>query len=201
MFALYITHPEVAIDPDVAVPDWGLSATGRRRALLAAQSHWAGRIRRILSSDEAKAVETAEIFAAAHGLRPEILPHSGENDRSATGFLPPAAFEAAADRFFAHPDESFRGWEKAVDAQARIVSAVFGILNDHDPSSPIAFIGHGGVGTLLKCHLAGLPIDRSQDQNGSGKLFAFSLADRRLACDWTAMESWEGLAPWQQNNT
>jgi hypothetical protein len=52
------------------------------------------------------------------------------------------------------------------------------------------------VGTLLKCHLAGVPIARSQDQpGGGGNLFAFSLADRRLACDWEPFELWQG---WQQ---
>lgn len=118
----------------------------------------------------------------------------GENDRSATGFLPPEAFEAAANEFFAHPQDSFYGWERAVDAQARIVAAVERVLATHDPAVPIAFVGHGGVGTLLKCHLAGTPIRRDGDQpTGGGNLFAFRLADRSVTCDWTAMESWKEL--------
>ena len=50
-------------------------------------------------------------------------PGIGENDRSATGFLPREEFWATADLFFAHPTESIRGWERAIDAQARIVAA------------------------------------------------------------------------------
>mgnify|MGYP002345567593 FL=1 len=119
-----------------------------------------------------------------------------ENDRSATGFLDPRAFEAAADRFFAHPDQSFEGWERASDAQARIVAAVETVMDGHDPSLPIAFVGHGGVGTLLRCHLLGRPISRAFDQPaGGGNLYAFTLADRRLACDWTAIEDWKGIEP------
>lgn len=196
MFGLYITHPQVRIDPDVPVPRWGLSETGAARAHQAARSDWAGQLARILSSDETKALETAAILAEPSGVAVETLEHSGENDRSATGFLVPEEFEKAANWFFANPEQSFHGWERAVDAQKRIVSAVSTVLDGHDPAKPIAFVGHGGVGTLLKCHLAGLPIARSHDQTGGGgNLFAFSLADRSLACDWRPFELWQG---WQK---
>lgn len=193
MFAVYITHPQVQIDPDVPVPQWGLSVRGRERAEATAKAGWVGRLGRIISSAEVKAVETAAILAEAAGLEVETVEAMHENDRSATGFLAPPAFEKAADWFFAHPQHSFHGWERAVDAQARIVRAVEEALSDHDPSVPVAFIGHGGVGTLLKCHLQGRPISRDADQpGGGGNLFCFALADRRVACDWTAMETWQG---------
>lgn len=196
MFGIYVTHPQVRIDPDVPVPRWGLSEIGAARTELAAQSAWARELSRILSSDETKALETAAILAGPAGIDVEVLEHAGENDRSATGFLVPEEFEKAANWFFANPHQSFHGWERAVDAQTRIVSAVSFVLDNHDPSKPIAFVGHGGVGTLLKCHLAGVPIARSQDQpGGGGNLFAFALADRSLACDWGPFELWQG---WQQ---
>lgn len=196
MFGLYITHPQVRIAPDIPVPHWGLSDIGIQRARAASALAWARRLKRIVSSAEVKAVETAAILAEAAGIRYETVEAMHENDRSATGFLPPPEFEKAADWFFAHPTESFRGWEKAVDAQRRIVNAVEATLAGHDPASPIAFVGHGGVGTLLKCHLAGTLIARHKDQPpGGGSLFAFSLADRRVTCDWTAMENWPGVNP------
>lgn len=192
MFALYITHPQVRIDPAVPVPDWGLSDVGRARAEAAAASPWVRQLGRIVSSDETKAIELAEILARAAGVAVEIVEGAHENDRSATGFLPPPEFERAADWFFAHPDESFRGWERAIDAQARIVSVVRGVLAGHDPSIPIAFVGHGGVGTLLRCHLAGLPIARIHDQppNGGGNIHAFRLADFAPLTGWVPMEAW-----------
>ncbi|MCV3768408.1 histidine phosphatase family protein [Rhizobium sp. TRM95796] len=194
MFGVYVTHPQVLIDPAIPVPKWGLSEIGRVRAEHTASSPWIGRIRRIISSDETKAIETAEILASAMGLDVEIAEYMGENDRSATGFLPPLQFEKAADWFFAHPDESFHGWERAVDAQARIVSAFKRALEDWPTDRPIAFVGHGGVGTLLKCRLGNLPISRSQDQKGGGggNLFAFRLDDHTLLSDWTPMEDWTG---------
>jgi broad specificity phosphatase PhoE len=190
MFGLYITHPQVKIDPDVPVPKWGLSDIGRARADAAAAKPWLRDIRRIVSSDETKAIEMAGILADAAGIAVEIAEDAHENDRSATGFLPPPEFERAADWFFAHPTESFHGWERAADAQARIVSVVARVLEGHDPAQPIAFVGHGGVGTLLRCHLAGLPIARAHDQppNGGGNVHAFRLQDRLPLSGWVPIE-------------
>ncbi|OJT99784.1 MAG: histidine phosphatase family protein [Rhizobium sp. 63-7] len=198
MYAVYLTHPQVRIDPDVPVPAWRLSETGVLRTRRTAEASWVAGLKRIVSSDETKAIETAGILAEGAGIAVDVVAGMHENDRSATGFLPPPEFEAAADLFFARPDDSFRGWERARDAQARIVAAIETILRQHDPAGPIAFIGHGGVGTLLKCHLSGGPIARQADQPaGGGNLFAFDLASRRVSCDWTPMENWQG---WQTDD-
>ncbi|MDE1992202.1 MAG: histidine phosphatase family protein [Rhizobiaceae bacterium] len=195
MYALYITHPQVRIDPAVPVPDWGLSDVGAARARLAAERPWARELGLIVSSGERKAIETAAILASASGAAVETIEAMHENDRSATGFLAPPEFEAAADWFFAHPEESFKGWERAIDAQRRIVCEVEAVLARHDPQVPIAFVGHGGVGTLLKCHLQRKPIARQGDQpGGGGNLFGFDLAKRVVSCDWTPMEDWQGWA-------
>jgi broad specificity phosphatase PhoE len=193
VIGLYLTHPQIVPDPSVPVPEWGLSETGRGRILATRQRPWVRSLAGIVSSAERKAMETAAILAEAAGIEFRAIAEMGENDRSATGYLPPPEFEQAADWFFANPHESFRGWERAVDAQARIVAAVGAVLEGWPPEWPIAFVGHGGVGTLLQCHLAGRSISRSGDQPaGGGNVFAFGLSDRRLLCDWTPVESFKG---------
>ncbi|KQZ15267.1 phosphoglycerate mutase [Mesorhizobium sp. Root554] len=195
MIGVYLTHPQVEIDASVPVPQWGLSAVGAARveALLARQ--WISRIGRVVSSDERKAIETARPIAETAGCALSIEHDMGENDRSSTGFLEPSAFEKAADAFFLHPEMSWNGWERAADASARIRGAVERVLQTHPGDIPILFVGHGAVGTLLKCHLAGQPIARSEDQPaGGGNLFAFRLRDRALLCGWTAMEEYPGFS-------
>jgi hypothetical protein len=64
MLALYLTHPQVAMDPDVPVPLWGLSDEGKRRAEAFAARGVVPRGAAIFSSSETKAVELAEIIAA-----------------------------------------------------------------------------------------------------------------------------------------
>lgn len=194
MIGYYLTHPQVVIDPAVPTPRWPLSAKGRDRVEAILDEPWLKTIRRIVSSDERKAIDTASIIAAATGLECEIGERMGENDRSSTGFLEPTAFEAAADCFFADPGTSWNGWERAVDAQERIVRAIERVLATHPTEQPILFTGHGAVGSLLKTHLAGRAISRLEDQPaGGGNLFAFALFDRALLCDWTPMESFEGI--------
>ena len=185
MQALYLTHPQVDIDPTRPVPDWGLNATGRARLAAIATRPWVARITRICSSPEAKSLQTAAL------LRPDLPAEThadlGENDRSATGFLPPPAFEAAADAFFANPETSFRGWETARAAQTRILAAVRRCLAGQ--SGAVLFVGHGAVGTLLMQALTGQPISRRGDQPaGGGNVFAFG--PDRASPGWTAMEDW-----------
>jgi broad specificity phosphatase PhoE len=185
---LYLTHPQVRIDPAVPVPLWGLSEQGRARAERLARAAWMRRFGRIVASEEVKAREAAEVLGAALGLPVEVRPGLHENDRSATGYLPRDEFEAVADAFFAHPDESVRGWETARVAQARILGALREAVAAA-PGVPTLFVGHGAVGTLLKCALAGRPIARREDQpEGGGCHLGFALAPEALLWDWRPME-------------
>ncbi|MCP3373490.1 histidine phosphatase family protein [Bradyrhizobium cajani] len=184
----YLTHPQVQIDPDVPVPQWGLSSVGRTRTEALANAGWLANTTQIISSGERKAIETAEIIAGRLGVMIEIRDAMHENDRSATGFLKPDEFEKVADQFFAQPHLSVRGWERAIDAQARIVREVEAVLVRSRPGD-VLFVGHGAVGTLLFCHYAGHPIDRIHDQPaGGGNCFAFAREERRVLHGWRRME-------------
>lgn len=202
MRSLYFTHPEVRLDVAVPVPLWGLSAQGLARAEALAAGGVVPPGCLVFSSRETKALELAELLAAVAGTLVLTDHAMGENDRSATGFLPPELFEETADRFFAAPDESVLGWERASDAQRRIVDAVTTALASAPPGVPVIFCGHGAVGTLLKCHVGRRPISRSEDQRhmahpGGGNGFWFDLDAWELVSDWMPMEeldpaSWRG---------
>lgn len=183
---LVVTHPEVTVDPATPVPDWGLAATGLRRAETFAASDTMSGVSHIWSSTERKARETAGILAASRSLPVNIDPDLGENDRSATGFLSPAEFEAAADAFFARPLDSFRGWERAVDAQNRILGATRRIVADHR-GRDLVLVTHGAVGTLLWCALTQAPIDRSHDQPGQGHFWVADLKTLRPQHGWRSI--------------
>ena len=176
------------MDPDTPVPEWGLSPTGRARAERLAQAAPWPETTRIIASAERKAIETAACLSSAWQCPMEVRPHMHENDRSATGYLAPSAFEAAADRFFAAPHESLRGWETANAAQTRIVSEALDCVWHH-LDGDVLFVGHGAVGTLLYCALAGLGIDRQYDQpSGGGNWFAFDIDSRAICHHWRPME-------------
>ena len=187
----FITHPEVAIDPAIPVPDWPLSPVGRqrmRRAVL--DQPWLRDVRALFSSAERKALDAAAIIAEHLGLQPVVIEGLGENDRSATGYLPKLEFEAVADEFFARPQQSVRGWERAADAQRRIIAAVEHAIELAPVEGDIAIISHGGVGALLLCHQKGVPIARTEDQpgDGGGCVYSFDAANWRLLRGWQRIE-------------
>ena len=187
----YLTHPQVLMEPLKDVRAWSLNEVGSTRvATLAAQLGSLSGTRRVISSDETKALETATPLSLALGVPLEVRPRMHENDRSSTGFLPPQEFETVADQFFAEPAVSVRGWETANSAQRRIVDEFEACLaSPHE--GDILFVGHGGVGTLLFCSLSGIGIDRRFDQGpgGGGCWFALDSQLRRPQNEWQPMES------------
>ena len=186
----FITHPEVIIDPTIPVPDWQLSPVGIQRMQAAMRRPWMASVRSIFSSTERKAMDAAKILGEHLGLSPMVVDALGENDRSATGYLPSGEFEAMADEFFARPDESIRGWERALDAQGRIVGAIEHVITSSIQGGDIAIVSHGGVGALLLCHLEDVPISRTRDQpgRGGGNFFSFDAASRGVLSGWRSIE-------------
>ncbi|MFT7649139.1 MAG: broad specificity phosphatase PhoE [Candidatus Poriferisodalaceae bacterium] len=174
----YISHPAVNIDPDVPVPDWGLSPEGQLQAEAMLEQPWVASITRIISSSERKALEAAEVLANYLELEVEIRPETGETDRSSTGYVSDKRHEALADQFFASPTESAEGWETALDAQLRMVDALRDLIRrpprNETRLGDVAVIGHGGVGTLLMTHLAGLETSREHDQPGAGHYWSLN---------------------------
>lgn len=159
----FLTHADVVIDPDVPVPDWGLSPAGHARHAAFAQAADLSAVTAVYASTERKAREGAAPLADALGLTVRTHAGFGENDRSATGFLPPDAFWPVVEAFFADPDTSIHGWETARAAQTRILSALRDTARTA-PEGDTIVVSHGGVGALLRCALLSKDITRAEDQ-------------------------------------
>ena len=185
----YITHPDVVVDPSAPVPQWRLSELGRRRLDVMLGQPWVASIRRVICSTETKSIEAATLLASHLRLTVEPRPDTGELDRSATGFLPADEHERVADACFARPDEHASGWERAVDAQARIVGALADLFDAAANGGDVAVVGHGGVGTLWWCHVAGLAIDRRWDQPRQGHHLAVDATTRRPLHHWLPIDA------------
>jgi len=187
----FISHPEVEIDPEIPVPQWCLSTKGRARMKQALALPWMSEITSIYASTEKKAIDGAQILAQHLRLSYTTLAALGENDRSSTGYLDAQEFEQTADAFFASPELSSRGWERAIDAQIRIYRAVETIKRSDKSAGAIAIVSHGAVGTLLYCYLANKPISRDFDQPGSGGGNYLKLQlSTPVECSW-----WQALDP------
>jgi broad specificity phosphatase PhoE len=184
----FITHADVVIDPSVAITDWPLSDAGRRRMAVLASGPWIWRVSALYCSAERKARDGAAVLAGLTGLTPVERADLGENDRSATGYLPPEDFQRTADLFFAEPNTSVRGWARAADEQARIVAALEAIMRE--TAGDVAVVSHGAVGALALAHYLGRPISRDFDQPGSagGNYFALSIPRRAVLHGWRPVD-------------
>lgn len=186
---IFLTHGDVHIDPAVAIPDWGLAPRGRARHRAFAADPVLDGVTTIFCSTERKAVEAADLSRGDRAAIPRPRAALGENDRSATGYLPRDAFEATADAFFARPDDAVRGWEPASHAQTRIVRAIGDALTEVRPAGDILIVAHGAVAALLRCHLLGCAITRDEDQPGpkGGCWFTFPATLRGAPSDWNTI--------------
>jgi broad specificity phosphatase PhoE len=187
---IFITHPEVVIDPDQPIPEWPLNAIGRERMERFADLLVGSNVSAVYASNERKAMDGAAIVARRLGLPYRTDEDLGENDRSATGYIAPPEFWEVVDAFFARPHESIRGWEKAIDAQARIVNAVGRIGQADETSGDIVIVSHGAVGCLLTAHLQNVAIGQESrpSHSGGGCYLVIDRASFTLQQNWRAME-------------
>ncbi len=186
----YVSHPNVVIDPDVPVPSWGLSELGRSRAQALTQQPWMPDVQRLVASAETKAQDTAAILAGHLGLEVETRPETGETDRSSTGFVPQERHDELARRYFAEPETSADGWERSIDSQQRVIAATADLVASTNDLNTVV-VGHGGVGTLLFSHLAGLEIDQRHDQPGQGHYWAYDIATATVLHPWRPVDDIE----------
>ncbi len=182
----FISHANVLIDPKMPVPQWALSEKGKQRHRDFNANEIVKNIRSIYSSNEQKAIDGAMILAESLSLnfrQEELL---GEMDRSSTGYLKEEEFQKTVNDFFANPESSIRGWEKAVDAQRRIVKTIKEIINKEPNQGDIAIVSHGGVGALALAYLLGEDISRKFDQpfNGGGNYFCFDKKTLKVVHTW-----------------
>lgn len=187
---IFLTHPEVVIDPQVPVPAWPLSATGRWRMSQFVERLRAWDLSAVYSSDERKALDGGEIVADALGVPHRVDPELGENDRSSTGYVPPPRFWEIVDAFFAAPDESVLGWETARAAQARIVAAVRRADAAEPPDRDLLVVSHGGVGRLLAAALMNVSIgdELKPAHPGGGCWLEIDRPGLKIIGDWQAIE-------------
>jgi broad specificity phosphatase PhoE len=139
-----VRHSVPEIDPARPADEWRLSEEGRTRCEPLATRVRASAPRRLLSSPEAKALETAELIAPALGLEVEVERDLREHERRTLPFLPRDEFVLRMRELFARPNEVVLGEESADAARARFAAVV------DAAERPAAVVTHGTVIALYR---------------------------------------------------
>ena len=150
-----VRHSKPEIEPHRPASAWKLSEVGRRRAELLA-----ARLRDfspavIWSSEEPKAVETAETVAAALGVPVRTAEGLEEHHRDGVPYFDSEdEFEAAVEQLFDKPDRLVLGAETAEQALARFSAAIDRVIEAGQADSIV--VTHGTVMTLYAASVAGV---------------------------------------------
>jgi broad specificity phosphatase PhoE len=102
----------------------------------------------IVSSEEPKAAESAQLVAERLGVPWHTAAGLHEHDRSNVPHMRSGEFISMMELFFRKPPEHVLGRETADQARSRFRSAVDQVLNEH-PDGNVAVVSHGTVIALL----------------------------------------------------
>ena len=153
-YLILVKHSVPQIMQEMPARDWNLSELGRARAEQLAQLLTQYEPEVIISSQEPKAKETAEIITRIHKLSHHVVEDLHEHDRSNVPFLAQDKFQASIHEFFQKPDELVFGRETADQAHARFYRSVHSILNEHTGKT-VVIVTHGTVISLFVSRLTG----------------------------------------------
>ena len=148
-----IKHTAVVVDAAVPPKEWPISDEGRRLCRPLASALRMHEIGVLVSSEERKAVETAELLAKRLKIETRTAPDLDEHRRP---FVErPADFERRMQLFFAEHDQRVFGEESADEALARFTAAVDAVL-DSEPDRNVGIVGHGTVIALYAAPILGI---------------------------------------------
>lgn len=156
---ILIKHARPLVDPARPAHEWKLSEQGRADAARLAEILCPQQPARVYSSDEPKAVETAELITARLGIPLAVAADLHEHDRSNVPHMRSGEFISHMELFFRRPGELTLGRETADECSGRFDSAIQSIRRENTAHSAIAVVTHG---TVLALYLA---------QLGAGKPF------------------------------
>jgi broad specificity phosphatase PhoE len=145
---ILVKHSEPVLVPGVAPNRWVLSERGRFGSVLLGERLARYGSQAIVSSEEPKAVETAEIVAEYLGVGCSVHPGLHEHNRTGIPFLSNEEFQQAAGDLFENPDELVWGNETAEQARSRFESAVRRVLDERE-EEVVTIVAHGTVISLF----------------------------------------------------
>ena len=183
----FITHPSVTIDSSVPIDQWNLSEKGLEAANKLLEHDFIKEFGVIYSSAEPKAITVAEMVSSKINV-PITNKVKDLGEIRGRTFIPPEIFVEATKNWFDNPTQNINGWESRDDTQKRIVDCVSKIMASEN-GKIVAIVGHGGTGTLLKCHIKGIEPLQTEDQPGQGCYFIADWDNQKLIQDWVKFSS------------
>ena len=192
MLVRYLIHPQSLDNLSLSQSACALDDDARARAEALAKSGLLDGTSYIFSSSHAMARQTASIIGDRLAILPSIDADMDESDNLVTGALPQVGLVGRLKRLFsAYEDQGAAPGEDAMDAQDRIAAAYLSAMERVLTSGmrgDVLMVGHGRVGALLFCYLAGQGIGAEFTPPPAGYYFTYDWGARKMLHGWQAME-------------
>ena len=145
---ILVKHAPPEVVPGVPPERWALSEKGRALCVPLADKLAAHEPAIIVSSEEPKAAETAQLVAERLGVPWRTAPGLHEHDRSNVPHMRSGEFISMVELFFRKPGELVLGRETAHAARERFEAAVRQVM-EGQPEGNVAVVSHGTVIALM----------------------------------------------------
>ena len=145
---ILIKHASPLVIPGTPPEKWKLSDKGRESCTALADALGEHAPSVFVSSEEPKAIETAELAARRLGAPFETAIGLHEHDRSNVPHMRSGEFISHMEVFFRKRDERVLGRETAHEAEQRFSDAITAVLEKHAEGN-VAIVAHGTVIALF----------------------------------------------------
>lgn len=179
MNLILIRHSISRQDAQVSTHHWSLTEEGHARCATLAQRIQPYPPAVIVSSEEPKAVQTAQAVAEILRLPTETESGLHEQRRETEPYRTQAEFEARIRKLLENPSQLAFGEETGDAAYQRFQAAVDAILSRH-PNQNVAAVTHGTVMTLFLARVAQVEPFAFWQNLGMPAYVALSLPDYRV---------------------
>ena len=147
---ILIKHAAPLVDPAKSSDLWKLSEAGREQCQALGERLESEQLQWIVSSEEPKARETAEILSRKFGKPVSSAVNLREHDRRNVPHMRSRDFISMVELFFRKPGERVLGSESANEALERFTRAVDEVIASHAEGN-IGIVAHG---TVIALYLA-----------------------------------------------
>lgn len=176
---ILVKHAMPIIDPNVDACMWPISDQGRVAAEQLAHRLRAFTPDVVLSSDEPKAIATAEPISILTGVELESAPGLREHDRRGGPWMETEVFQESVHQFFDNPSDIVYGQESADGAFRRFHVALDVLLGSRSFENAVV-VTHGTVITLYVSRLAGVDAFPLWERLGLPSYVVMSWPDGKL---------------------
>ena len=151
---ILVKHSSPQIEKNKPAREWKLSPEGKVRAGRLAKELAKYHPRKVYSSAELKARETAGIIADKLGLSYQVADNLQEHDRRFAPYVSEVEFQSLARRLFENPDQQVFGEETGSQALRRFCGSIEN-LTQHETTDTLVVVSHGTVISLYAEWLTG----------------------------------------------